>query len=205
MTLGARCWAVLTCAMLALSGCISPRSYVDPSFPQATYDSVVRRREPLKLILDVTFQRSGTPFPRAQPTMEALVERTLRGSGVAIPTKDGRDGHMIVVINNFGDLGTAAAKGFGTGLTLGLVGSTITDFYEMSVELTVAGRTEKVAGVKGAIQSAIGNVRTPAGVELTTPDLAARWIVEAMLLSTLRDLQKSGSVFSQSIPLASSL
>ena len=193
----------VACAALFLSGCISPRSYVDSGLAQGTYESVVRWREPLQLRQTVEFQRNGTPFPKAQPILNAAVERTLRGSGVIIPDKEGKNGQITVVVNNVADTGAAAAQGFGTGLTLGLVGSTVTDGYEMSLDITANGRTEKVTGVKQAIHTAIGNTGTPPGVQLTTPDLAFQSAVESMLLSTVRDLQKPGGILIEGVPMAS--
>ena len=53
--------AVVLCSS-ALIGCVSPRSFVDPSVPKLSYEDLRKRAEPLKLKVDVEFQRNGQPF-----------------------------------------------------------------------------------------------------------------------------------------------
>ncbi len=175
------------------SGCISPRSFVDPSFPTGSYQGVERLAQPLLLRVTVVFERSGTPYPRADPELRDITERTLRGSGVILPTSDA-SGEIKVVVNNTGDLTGAVAKGFGTGLTLGLIGSTVTDNYEMSVTLTYQGRTITRSGVQQAIRTAIGNTSLPPGVQATTTAVAFARVAESMLLRVLADMQHNGEL-----------
>lgn len=181
----------LFCALT--TGCISPRSFVDPSFPMGRYENVERLPQPLPLRVVVAFERNGTPFPRAEPELRDITERTLRGSGVIFPNGDA-EGEIRVVVNNVADRAAAVAQGAGTGLTLGLVGTTVTDAYEMSVAVTYRGRTVTRTGLKHALRTAIGNTSLPPGVEATTTSIAFARVVEAMLLRALADMQRSGDL-----------
>lgn len=130
----------------------------------------------------------------AYPTLNAIIERTLRGSGVTLPTSDGVDGEIRVTVNNIADLGGAAARGFETGLTFGAVGSTVVDTYEMSASLNARGRTASRSGVSHSMYTAIGNTSLPPNVEVTTVDLAFQKVVESMLLRVLQEMQQHGDL-----------
>ena len=95
-------------------------------------------------------------------------------------------------LNNVGDVRDAAATGAATGLTFGLVGSLITDGYEMTVKLTINGKTVTKAGYKHAIHTTIGNRSAPPGLTPTTITAAFATIVEQMLLNALGDLEREG-------------
>jgi hypothetical protein len=184
----------LAMASLALAGCISPRSFVDPSFPKVSYEDPKKRNEPLRLKLVVVFQRNGVPFPRADSTLRDHAERILRSTGLIMPSSDPGEGEINLVVNNVADLGSAAAKGFGTGLTLGLVGTTVMDAYEMSISITANGKTVSRTAIKHALHTAIGNTSLPEGLEGVSPETAFARVLEQMLLRALQDMQKSGDL-----------
>lgn len=187
---------VLLCTLT--TGCLTTgwtatRSFVDPGFPPGTYESVERLPQPLPLRVAVAFQRNGEPFPRVEPELREIVERTLRASGVVVPSGSA-EGEVRVVVNNVGDRAVAVAQGFGTGLTLGLVGATVTDGYEMSATVTCQGRTVARTGLKHALRAAVGNTSLPPGVEATTPSAAFARVVESTLLRASADMQRSGDL-----------
>jgi len=184
----------LLCLGVLVSGCISPRSYVDQSFQGASYEEINRRREPMRATVVVEFQRNGETYSGAQPLLRDISERVLRGTGVILPTPGGPDGVVRIVVNNFGDLAAAAARGFGTGLTFGAVGTTVTDNYEMTITITAGGVTRSKSGIRHALHTAIGNTSLPSGVEPVTPDMAFQRVVEAMLLRAVRDMQRDGDL-----------
>lgn len=179
---------------LALSACVNPRSFVDPSQPKLTYENLNKRAEPLKLKLAVEFQRNGDPYPRADSTLRDNSERILRGTGVVNPVETGYEGEIKIVVNNIADKGQAAAKGFGTGLTFGLVGTTVMDAYEMSVTIAANGKTVTRTAIKHALFTAIGNTSLPEGVEAVPINVAFGRVLEQMLLRALQDLQNSGDL-----------
>ena len=189
-------WLVLlamTCIML--SGCISPRSYMDPTFPKISYDETNKRSEPLKLKLAAEFQRNGTHYEKADTILKDNSERILRGTGVIMPSVEPLDGEITIVCNNVGDLGSAAAKGIGIGLTFGAIGNTVTDGYKLSVLIkTKDGRTISRGEIIHALHTAIGNTSVPEGVETVLPNVAFERVLEQMLLKAIKDMQESGEL-----------
>lgn len=181
-------------SVLLLSACVNPSSFVDPGQPKLTYEALNKRSEPLKLKLTVQFQRNGDPLPRADSTLRDNTERILRGTGVVTPVENGQEGEIKVVVNNIADTGQAAAKGFGSGLTFGLVGTTVMDAYEMSVTITANGKTVTRTAIKHAIFTAIGNTSLPEGIEAVPINVAFGRVLEQMLLRALQDLQRSGDL-----------
>ena len=190
-------FAVLVAALLA--GCVSPKSFIDPSYPKYTYESIKRPATPLKLTLVTEFQRNGERLPRVDATLRDNTERILRASGVIIPTTDAAEGQVRVVVNNVADRGAAAAKGFGTGLTFGLVGSTVMDAYELTFVVNANGKTYSSVVIKHQIFTAIGNTSTPDGVETMPIGVAFQRVLEQMLLRALKEAQ-DGSALDASVP-----
>jgi hypothetical protein len=183
-------------------GCVSTKSYVDPTYSRATYNDITRKAEPYKWRIVVEFQRNRTHLPSVDGELLAAVERTVRASGIAVPAPEGSSGQLKVVVNNIADLRTARTKGFGTGLTFGLVGSTVSDYYEMDVELSMNGRISRRSDYKHAIHTTVGNASGPPGVEPLSTSAALAKALEQMLLNFLKDLQQTGEL-SRAKPVAS--
>lgn len=190
--------AVLSCA--ALAGCATPKSYLDPSVPKASYDDIRKRIEPLKLRLVVEFQRNGEHYAKADSTLKDNAERVLRGTGVIVASDDKPVGEIKIVVNNIADMSNVVGKGFVTGLTFGLAGSTVMDAYEVSISVTVNGKTINHAGVKHAIYTIIGKKSAPDGVETIPPNIAFERVLEQMILRALHDMQSTGELAGVNLP-----
>ena len=185
---------LLMALVVALSGCIAPKTIVDPTYGHTKYEDISKPSAPEKLFVSAEFQRNGEHYPKADASLKDIVVRVLRASGVVSPANDNVSGDINVVVNNFGDRGSAAAKGFATGLTFGLVGSTITDYYEMKVVIHMNGKVVTKEGIKHALHTRIGMGSTPEGVEVLPVQTAFERAVEQMLLNAIRDLQQSGEL-----------
>ena len=98
---------------IALFGCLSPKSFVDPSSQKFTYEDIKRRNEPVKLRLSVEFQRHGSPYPRAEPTLRDSAERTLRATGLITPTDVDSVGEIKIIVAKLGPGRDALALFFG--------------------------------------------------------------------------------------------
>jgi hypothetical protein len=181
-------------AVFVLSGCISPRSFVDPTYPKVTYEELKKRDQQLRLKVVAEFQRNGQHFPKVDPALRDNVERVLRGSGLIVPAENGPDGEIKVIMNNIADTGAAAVKGAGSGLTLGLVGTTVTDNYEMDVIITANGKTVRRSQIKHALHTAIGNTTIPESLETMPPNTAFERVLEQSLLRVLKEMQQSGEL-----------
>lgn len=201
MLFGIRASAAVILSCLALAGCIAPKSFVDPSVQKVSYEDLNKRIEPLKLTLVVEFQRNGQSFPKANPLLKDSAERVLRGTGIITPVNDQATGEVKITVNNIADVGAAAAKGFGTGLTLGLAGSTVMDAYEMTISITANGKTASRSAIKHALYTAIGNTTLPPGVETVPPNVAFERVLEQMILRALQDMQKTGELAHTHVPI----
>jgi len=180
-------------SVVALSGCISSQSYVDPSFSKATYDDVKSVKSKCQSNIIVEFQRNGELFEKANQEVRNHVERTLRATGVIVPSSEGAEFTLKVVVNNLADLGEAALKGFGTGLTFGAGGSLVTDYYEVSITYTDKSGKELTKNYKHALHTTIGNKEAPfEGVKPTTLADAFGLVVEQVLLNFITDMQQNG-------------
>ena len=184
-------FVVLIVIFFGLFGCATTKSYVDPGFSRASYDDITRRSEPYRIKITVEFQRNGKHLPQADSELMGHVERVVRGTGFAIPATQDTSGELKVVVNNVADMGKAAAKGFGTGMTFGLAGSTVTDYYEMDASLSLNDKVIKKTGYKHALHTTVGQKKAPQGLEPMSPSAAFGKIVEQLILNFINDIQKS--------------
>jgi hypothetical protein len=186
---------LVTSVAISVSGCISTSSYVDPIYKETTYDSIVRLSDPYRIKIIVEFQRNGKHLPKADNELKGHVERVVRASGFFLPTLEGAIGQLKIVVNNHADMGEAAAKGFGTGLTFGLAGSMVTDFYEMKATLSQKDRVITEEKYKHAIHTTVGMKKGLEGQVPMTPSAAFGVVIEQLLLNFIADTQKSDSLF----------
>lgn len=188
-------------ACVTLVGCATPKSFVDPSVPKVSYDDIKRRPEPYRLKLTVEFQRNGEHLPKVDPTLKDNTERVLRSTGVIVATDERTVGEIRVVVNNIADIAAARAKGFGTGLTFGLAGSTVTDAYEMSISITMNGKTVSRSAIKHSLYTIVGRGSAPEGVETIPPNVAFERVLEQMILRALHEMQSTGELADAKLPL----
>ena|ERR1700683_1437747 len=161
---------MLVCCAVLLQGCISTHSYVDPQYHHANYDDLARVEPPYALSIKVQYQLNGADRPKADRSLLDHVQRSLRASGVVVPYEGmgNADGEISVIVNDVGDMKAAVAKGFGTGITFGLIGSHVSDNFEVTVRLTEMGVvTEKT--YQHAILSTVGNASAPQGLTAVPP------------------------------------
>lgn len=186
---------ITLCSGFLLQGCISLKTYVDPQYHKASYADLQRVSPPYFLSVKVEFQRNGVDKPQVDRQIQDDVERTLRASGVALPYdgKGSAAGEIHVTMNNVTEVGAAAAKGFGTGLTFGLVGSHVTDNYEFTIRLTQQDQTtERV--YRHALMSTVGNASGPPGQSPVALAMAVNTVVDDALLNFLEDTQAAGKL-----------
>jgi hypothetical protein len=182
-----RLLAVLAAVLIAGTGC--SHSYVDPSYGKIGYGDLAQRQDKLKWRVSAEFQRNGIHRETVDATLATNVDRVLRGTAMVVPTSDPASPELKVVVNNFGDIGAAAGKGFVTGLTFGIAGNTVTDFYEMHVTLTDGDKIIRKSGYKHELHTTVGNAKGPAGVSPTSATEGFQKIMEQMLLNALKDIE----------------
>jgi hypothetical protein len=176
---------------MVLSGCITTNSYLDPGIPTVKYEDLVRPAQPLKLKVSAEFLRNGDHIERSGRLLKDKVERVLLASGVIVPTLGSEAGEIRVVLESLEDRDVAASKGVGEGLTFGQVGSTFQYAFEMSVTITVDGKTFTHEGLHHSVLTIDGSSAAPKGVKLKSLGTAVDQVIEQMLLAALKEFQKS--------------
>jgi hypothetical protein len=193
--------AIAGLALLALGGCISPKSYVDPLYHQADYADIVTPEEKIEISVSAEFLVNGERKPKVDKHVLNSVERSLRSTGLFTPAETPQPNRLKVIVNNLGAIGDAAAKGFGTGLTFGLMGSHVTDYYEITVEYAGEENLTLTETYKHAIHSTIGRADAPIeNVEPTDPADAFSTVIDDVMLNFARDYQQRKSQTSAGAP-----
>jgi len=180
-------------AILLLDGCTS--SYVDPVYKDVTMADLKAPQQRYRIRLTTEFQTNGSPNSYANRLFRQRVEEALNKTGVVQIVADNDSGPaagMHLVMNNVGNLGDAAAKGFGTGLTFGLVGSLVTDGYEFLASYTPTGGSAISRNYKHAIHTTIGNAEGPSDLPPLSVDAAFERVVSDLVMVFVRDLQQQG-------------
>lgn len=186
----------LFCATL-LSGCLSLHSYVDNSLGDPRYADLKKPETPQPIQLLFEFQSKGVANARAtssvRPKVFEEVSRSKLFSEVSYePVASGR--RLSISISNIPLTENAAAKGFGTGLTLGLAGSTVADGYVCNISYTEPGQEAVTTEVKHSIVSTIGNASGPQGLTQMTPVEAVDKVVRQMIGKGLADLVNKSDI-----------
>ncbi len=173
--------------LLTLTGCIAPRSYLDGKYHSAS-QSPRRSSQARPVSLTVIGQTNGRPNPGATRFWKSQVEKELTSSGCFVigPSSD----QLTITINNLGDMGAAAGRGLATGLTLGAVGTNVTDRYVMTVNYSRTTGSKFSRSYEHAVHSVIGNASAPAGaIGPMSPVEAATRVAEDLVRRFLKDVQ----------------
>jgi len=185
----------LTLLGILASGCLTTRSYVDPALGHLAYSDLTAASAPRPVHLVVDFQTRGKRNLAAANTTYDRVSSVLRSSGLfsAVQATAAPDAaNLEIVMNNVGDIGKAVSKGIGTGLTLGLVGSMVTDGYEFTATYTAPGKPPVTKTYQHALHTTVGNKQGPPGLKAMSTNEAFDQVVEDLVLHLLRDLEKDG-------------
>lgn len=183
--------AVFTTAAL-LTGCVSPKSYVDPNYVKVTAADIKPVAKKYQSAVTVEFKSNGEVKPSVHDALQTKVTNALRNTGVFEPAAAGTF-NLTVVVNNVADTSAAASKGFMTGLTLGASGSMVTDYYEISISYTDASGVKKQKDYKHALHTTIGNQAAPfPNVQPTTVDAGFDQLLQQVIVNFITDLQKEG-------------
>ena len=189
-------YALLLAIALMGVGCISPKSYVDPVLTKVEA-TTIKRDDPKVIVLEVQFFRMGERLPKADAQMRDQVRLQLLATGAVKEVQLSPDPSKLLLkvdMDNVGDTGSAVAKGIGTGLTFGLVGSMVTDGYVFTATLQRAGLPAIQKVYKHAIHSTVGNKSGPEGLEPLSPTVAFNRVMEGLVLNLIKDLQAEGAL-----------
>lgn len=184
---------LLACCAVALGGCLSTKSYIDPALSPADKLSVKPIAHPAPIQVLFEFRTRGTPNAGGTTRLSPFVNGVMNESGLFTevsntPVISGR--RLVMTMDNVPITTDAMAKGFGTGLTFGLVGTMVTDGYVMEATYTSLTGTPIKLTYHHAMHTTIGNASGPPGLVGKPPANAINDITTQLAWSVLRDLSR---------------
>lgn len=187
--------AALLCSVVLLTGCM-PKSFIDPGLYKGGLKTAPRVDKAIPVALTVKGLSQGSESSRATEFWSRQFNKALTDSQVLVPVAgtEAPAYTLSIEMDNVGDVGKAAGKGFVTGLTLGLVGSTVTDGYVMRASLGGPDGRTSSHEYRHAIHSMLGNASPPEGVQTMSPLEAVIQVVEDLVAQMLRDLKADGRI-----------
>lgn len=188
--------ACLVAGAAMLTGCAS--MYVDTATQEVPVSAMKKVAAPKPVQLVFEFQTKGAPNAQATKFLKDAVAEQLKASGLFVDVKQepvAGAGMLNITLNNVPLSDDAFAKGFVTGLTFGLAGSTVSDGYVCTVNFLPPGQTTALtATAKHAIHTTIGAKGAPANaVKAANGEEAVRTMTRQVLSNALRDLSANPS------------
>jgi hypothetical protein len=172
-------------------GCLGTQTFVEPRYHLVGYKDITPALNPTPIKLLVVAQSNGSENPKASVFWTQQVTRVLKKSRVFEPTLADFQGELIITVNNLGSRGTAVAKGAVTGLTLGAIGSNVTDRFIMNVEFHDASGQIFSKRYEHAIYTTVGNSTPPPGLAPLGLGEALAAVSDDLVLHFIKDLQTS--------------
>ncbi len=181
---------------LVTQGCITTKSYVDPSFPKIDLSEVQSPDGTAQpLVLDFTFLRNGTAVSNVTQAVRPKIEAILANTGYFAPiltSNEASEQQLTIKLDNITDIKDAVGKGFATGLTLGLAGSAVTDGYIFSASFQKTGKDPFENTYNHTIFSTVGNAKGPEGQTPLETAEAVDVVLQELLLNLVNDLKLQG-------------
>lgn len=194
--------ALAALVLLAVAVPAQAKFYVNRDLGDVKPENQVQAAAPKPVQIIFNFQTSEKPNARATKfakpiIIEAMKPRAIFSDFVEVPAKDGA--LLSIDFNNIPEKG-AGGKGFATGLTLGLKGLFVTDFYEVTFKYTPAtGLPTVTKMIKHALHLKMGkkDVADP-GIQVKNADEAVRMVLAQAAAHGLNELAKDPA-FGQAI------
>ena len=185
--------AAFVAGLLGLTGCAT--QYLDGAVKDVVPGEFVRPAQPKPVQVVFEFQTNGTANARATEHVKPLVMDSIKSSALFSEAQDKpvAGGAMLSLkINNVALMDDAFKKGFMTGLTFGIAGSTVTDGYLCTVSYLPPGAAAPIVKTsKHAIHTAMGSSGAPPnGVKTNSIDEAVRTMVRQITGVALKDLSQ---------------
>lgn len=181
--------------VLILTGCMTIKSYVDPTLPRATFADLRQNNNPQPVRLSVEFQTNGNLDPKATEELSKKTIWVLKDSRLfssIVTNGSGEMAHIKIIMNNIADIDGAKRKGVGTGLTFGAVGSFVTDSYIFTAIYEVASKKPTKKVYNHAIYTTVGHKEGPEGLEPMSTQQAIYQVMEQLILNFLHEMQSEG-------------
>jgi len=174
-----------------MAGCAS--FYVDNGLRSADQVQYSKPAAPKPVQLFFSFQTKGSPNAQATQRLKDQVTELVVQSGLFSEVKEVASpdaGMLQITLNNVPLTDNAAAKGFMTGLTLGLAGSTVGDGYVCDLQYKrTDSSTPITTKVNHAIYTSLGATAGPeAATKMNGIEEAVRTMVRQSVKSLLKKL-----------------
>ena len=188
---------ILLLIVPTVGGCLSTSTYVDPKVRKTDYGNLRRPASPIPVVLNVTYQVNGADNSSGKEAVRKRVVAALTRSGVFAPTvstdKPGTE-RLDVVLNDIANMGQAIGSGALSGFTFGLVGTSTSDHYVMTVRYRAADGREIRREYQHELLATTGNKQPPPGFQEVALIDAADRIVEDLVLNMLGDLEGQSAI-----------
>ncbi len=187
-----RAWRAVLIASITMtsSGCAA--FYLDSALRDVPASEYSKPAAPQAVQLLFTFQSKGVANAKGTEFLKNEVNQVINGSGLfgSLSTEPVPGGAILnVIINNVPGDDAAFAKGFGTGLTFGLVGTKVTDGYICTIDYVPAADGSKLTkearhaiyttvGAKGAPENATKAPNINAAVTTMTRQIVGQALKE---------------------------
>jgi hypothetical protein len=181
---------------VALTGCASV--YVDGNTKEVAAAQFKKPASPVPVQMVFEFQTKGAPNAAVSNLLKPQIADVLKTSGLFAQLSDtpvASGAILSVTLNNVPLNDDAFSKGFVTGLTFGLAGSTVSDGYVCTVKYLPGGSQQAVTkAARHAIHTSLGSGTPPAGaVKADSVDAAVRMMTKQVLSTALNDLSQDGA------------
>lgn len=188
-----RLWLAMVLALSVIG--VQPaqaKIYVNATLGDLKPENKVKVTAPKPVQLIFEFQRDGIANARATKLVRPMMIEAMKAQGVFADFVDTpvADGALLSVkFNNIPEK-NAAGKGFASGLTLGLAGLFVTDFYEVRFDLVpTTGSEPIVTEVKHQLHLKKGKKDIPdPGIEVKNIDVGIRTIIAQVAAHGLNQL-----------------
>jgi hypothetical protein len=177
----------------SLSGCLTTKSYIDPSLPVLARSELPAVQQPRPVSVLFEFRTKNNLNARATNALKQRVLSDVTQSGmfehVSSTMDTGESGVLKLIIDNEADTKGAIEKGVGTGLTFGLAGNVVTDNYICTASYTFAGQSVQTT-VQHALHSTVGVHAAPVGMQpAKSPADGVNQIVDQLVWHALKQLE----------------
>ena len=185
--------AIVGALAIAVAGCAT--SYLDNTLGDTPKSAYHRLDSPKPVQVLFVFKTKGTDNVRATTLLRKDVMNTVQDSGLfsAIGPDPVPGGALLsITVDNvpITSQQEAAAKGFATGLTLGLAGSQVTDGYVCTMDYIPAVGASKISVTEHhAIHTTVGAHGAPANsTHEASPRDAAQAMIHQIVAAGLKDV-----------------
>ena len=185
-------------AAAAMTGCVSMKPYVSDNLKEVPASEFVKPNPSHPVQLLFNFQTKGVDNARVTAALKARVADQVAASHVFDSVSDAPvagGALLIVTVNNVPLDDHEFAKGFATGLTLGLAGTLAGDGYIATARYTPPAPASLIAReVRHSIYTTIGNhAPPPNAVAAATMDEAATTMLHQAVSNLLNDVSHDPS------------